>query len=454
MSDLFEFEKNLIEIEEEFKSRLGEDYIFHRSFVQIRDMVETMILERDEKIKDLESKLKSPNATPPPSVEKPKTIDEYYDLLEKKRKLLFSYWQNNKTSQSEKCFDEFEKFYKKMKNDYGQDVNIIALKKNKRLSDEVKMEICHEVNQKYSYMIKKYNISQKDVKPEKVCPPGKIVNPKTGRCINKPKEKTHKKPGRPRKNVDKPGPQEPEEPKEKPKKECPPGKIVNPKTGRCINKPKEKTQKRRGRPKKSEPKEDYSWIGEDSDEEEDNINPEVLKKLKLFKKETPKKYKELKKDIKKKFGFILSFDEMDKLYIYKNGEEEDLSKEAEKFILDSIKKPEPKPVPEPEKSMNFDEALEYIRTNVKPGSLIYRSFLNGIKNKFGITLKYDNHGDDYAEPTLYFMKGKKEASIEEMKKVKQYVIDMAEKSKSPSSQRKVETIKLENGKMINLDLGV
>jgi len=338
MSDLFEFEKNLIEIEEEFKSRLGEDYIFHRSFVQIRDMVETMILERDEKIKDLESKLKFSNATPPPSVEKPKTIEEYYDLIERKRKLLFSYWQNNKTSQSEKCFDEFEKFYKKMKNDYGQDVNIIALKKNKRLSDEVKMDICHEVNQKYSYMIRKYNISQKDVKPEKVCPPGKIVNPKTGRCINKPKEKTHKKPGRPRKNVDKPGSQEPEEPKEKPKKECPPGKIVNPKTGRCINKPKEKTQKRRGRPKKSEPKEDYSWMGEDSDEEDDNINPEVLKKLKLFKKETPQKYKELKKDIKKKFGFILSFNEMDKLYIYKNGEEEDLSKEAEKFILDSIKK--------------------------------------------------------------------------------------------------------------------
>ena len=380
MSDLFEFEKNLIEIEEEFKSRLGEDYIFHRSFVQIRDMVETMILERDEKIKDLESKLKFSNATPPPSVEKPKTIEEYYDLIERKRKLLFSYWQNNKTSQSEKCFDEFEKFYKKMKNDYGQDVNIIALKKNKRLSDEVKMDICHEVNQKYSYMIRKYNISQKDVKPEKVCPPGKIVNPKTGRCINKPKEKTHKKPGRPRKNVDKPGSQEPEEPKEKPKKECPPGKILNPKTGRCINKPKEKTHKKRGRPKKSE-------------------------------------------------------------------------------VVEPDQKSSPKPMssPKQEKSMSFDEALEHIRTTGKPGS--YRKFLNGIKTKFGITLKYGPsqaqlHGDDYAQPELYFMKGKKEASREEMEKVKQYVIDTAEKSKSPSSQRKVEPMKLANGKTINLDLGV
>ena len=35
------------------------------------------------------------------------------------------------------------------------------------------------------------------------------------------------------------------QPTDKPKKECPPGKILNPKTGRCINKPKEKTQKRR-----------------------------------------------------------------------------------------------------------------------------------------------------------------------------------------------------------------
>ena len=52
----------------------------------------------------------------------------------------------------------------------------------------------------------------------KECPPDKIINPKTGRCINKPKEKTKKK-------------------------VCPSDKIINPKTGRCINKPKEKTPK-------------------------------------------------------------------------------------------------------------------------------------------------------------------------------------------------------------------
>ena len=42
---------------------------------------------------------------------------------------------------------------------------------------------------------------------DKECPPGKILNPKTGRCINKPKEKTPKV--------------------------CPPGTELNHKTGRC-----------------------------------------------------------------------------------------------------------------------------------------------------------------------------------------------------------------------------
>lgn len=177
--------------------------------------------------------------------------------------------------------------------------------------------------------------STESSKPKKDCPPDKIVNPKTGRCIKKPKEKTHKKPEKPKKSV----PQ--------PKKECPPGKIINPNTGRCIKKPKEKTHKKPGKPKKSVSVEKHT--------------------------------------------------------------------------------------PEPEKSMSlsesFDKALEHIRTNGKPGS--YRKFLNSIKSKYGITLKYDNHGDDYVAPDLYFMKGKKEGSREEMEKVMKYVIDEAEKSKKP-----------------------
>ena len=49
----------------------------------------------------------------------------------------------------------------------------------------------------------------------------------------------------------------------KPKKDCPPDKILNPKTGRCINKPKEKTHKKRGRPKKSMPQQEEfvkAWL--------------------------------------------------------------------------------------------------------------------------------------------------------------------------------------------------
>jgi DNA ligase-1 len=54
------------------------------------------------------------------------------------------------------------------------------------------------------------------------CPPNKVLNPKTGRCIKIPseKQKTKKEP-----------------------KPCPPDKIINPKTGRCIKISPEKQEK-------------------------------------------------------------------------------------------------------------------------------------------------------------------------------------------------------------------
>ena len=55
-------------------------------------------------------------------------------------------------------------------------------------------------------------INKPKIVKKKECPVDKILNPKTGRCINKPKIVK--------------------------KKECPVDKILNPKTGRCINKPK------------------------------------------------------------------------------------------------------------------------------------------------------------------------------------------------------------------------
>uniref|UniRef100_A0A6C0J2L5 Uncharacterized protein n=1 Tax=viral metagenome TaxID=1070528 RepID=A0A6C0J2L5_9ZZZZ len=70
----------------------------------------------------------------------------------------------------------------------------------------------------------------KDVK-SKECPPGKILNPVTNRCITDKTKKTISKP-------DKPIEVKQNEPKEIKSKECPPGKILNPVTNRCIKNPK------------------------------------------------------------------------------------------------------------------------------------------------------------------------------------------------------------------------
>ena len=61
----------------------------------------------------------------------------------------------------------------------------------------------------------------------KVCPPGKVLNPKTNRCINLKQTKKKSAP------IDKPIP--PTYNQIVKKKVCPPGKVLNPKTNRCIN---------------------------------------------------------------------------------------------------------------------------------------------------------------------------------------------------------------------------
>jgi len=68
-------------------------------------------------------------------------------------------------------------------------------------------------------------------KSPKKCPPGKVLNPKTNRCI-KPKKSPKKK--SPKKS-----------PKKKSPKKCPPGKVLNPKTNRCN---KAKTSKKTKKP--------------------------------------------------------------------------------------------------------------------------------------------------------------------------------------------------------------
>jgi hypothetical protein len=55
--------------------------------------------------------------------------------------------------------------------------------------------------------------ANKPLKSPKVCPEGKVLNPKTNRCILI-------------RNI--------KDPANKSPKKCPEGKVLNPKTGRCI----------------------------------------------------------------------------------------------------------------------------------------------------------------------------------------------------------------------------
>ena len=98
----------------------------------------------------------------------------------------------------------------------------------------------------------------KDDNKTNVCPEGKMLNPKTKRCVKDPSYKKPKEPKvapAPPKEPNEPKvapvpPKEPKEPKVAPKepkapkvKECPEGKILNPKTNRCIKDPSYKKPK-------------------------------------------------------------------------------------------------------------------------------------------------------------------------------------------------------------------
>ena len=73
--------------------------------------------------------------------------------------------------------------------------------------------------------------SKKAKSPKRVqsgnCPPGKIMNPKTGRCVNRN--------GKLGKEILKKSSRKTKSPKRVQSGNCPPGKIMNPKTGRCVN---------------------------------------------------------------------------------------------------------------------------------------------------------------------------------------------------------------------------
>jgi hypothetical protein len=91
--------------------------------------------------------------------------------------------------------------------------NIVSdITKTTEVDDSTKNEIAKFIEEKIKDEIKK----------NKECPPGKILNPTTGRCIKDPKAPK----------------QTPVKVNKKKDKECPPGKILNPNTGRCIKDPK------------------------------------------------------------------------------------------------------------------------------------------------------------------------------------------------------------------------
>ena len=92
----------------------------------------------------------------------------------------------------------------------------------------------------------------KDDKKDNVCHEGKMLNPKTKRCVKDPSYKKPKEAKEPKEAPVAP-PKEPKitpvkEPKVAPPKapkikECPEGKILNPKTNRCIKDPSYKKPK-------------------------------------------------------------------------------------------------------------------------------------------------------------------------------------------------------------------
>ena len=114
-------------------------------------------------------------------------------------------------------------------------VELVILLKIKKNSSKKTCPPGKELNPKTGRCI---NIKIKKKVSKKTCPPGKELNPKTGRCINiKIKKKVSKKTCPSGKELNpKTGRCINIKTKKKvSKKICPPGKEINPKTGRCIN---------------------------------------------------------------------------------------------------------------------------------------------------------------------------------------------------------------------------
>ena len=174
---------------------------------------------------------------------------------------------------------------------------------------------------------------------------------------------------------------------EKSPKKCPEGKVLNPKTNRCIKikEKKKSTPKKRGRPKKS------------------------------VKKETVSKYHQKQYE---KFVEKTDRDDLKEAFVEKpptpEPQEETMYTRRKKRFVEAARPPTP-----PAYQTSFYDALEKYRTESSAGK--YKTLIKSIYNKFGITLKWTSFG------ALYFMKKGKEASREEADEVKEYVVDYVSK---------------------------
>jgi hypothetical protein len=119
--------------------------------------------------------------------------------------------------------------------DFGNNNKYIDFGKKKALKNEI------EFLEKKKHILEKYIFNEisvpsqdsihTDIAKNNLCPEGKEINPKTGRCIKIKTDKTDKTKTQKEKKED------------KVHKLCPEGKEVNPKTGRCIKIKTDKTDK-------------------------------------------------------------------------------------------------------------------------------------------------------------------------------------------------------------------
>jgi len=175
-------------------------------------------------------------------------LSKYNNDMQEKQRIIdnkkFEYAEKYETNRNiqDQLYDTYLQERKELYDQWKKDKSKATLHKMLNMSFEYK-----EIPEIYTYSV----ISDKPVpkpkekvepkpnittKTSKDCPPGKVLNPKTGRCITDKTAKTTKTTKTTKTSDTEPNPAQPDQPDQPAKttKDCPPGKVLNPKTGRCI----------------------------------------------------------------------------------------------------------------------------------------------------------------------------------------------------------------------------